>query len=283
MENDRKYINNIIIKKDEIIKNIYNKIKNYDNVLNKNGFNNIDDLSKFIEKYKNHKCLMLNEIKDYINIKKEIDNITKIFIQQQNVILDYQIKGKIDETEEFINENILLNNKLNNLEYLTKIKEIENIENKIKSINIDNIIVFENDKEDKNKVQSNKYVQTQENNYFCPIYKNQKPKDIIEDMVYRETFINIKYNFEIYDNIKKNTNPKKFDDIITYYLNNKGMKVSSASNRQYYRNLIKRSWELYDKYEIRLSDLNFNLTSMSRINEDKWKYWLKYIDRIINN
>lgn len=272
-------INDIVIKKDEIIKNIYNRLNNYDEILNKYGFQNIDELLKFIEKYNDHKCFLINEIRDYIILKKEIYDINKVFTEQQQIILKYQLEGKNDETLILINENKLLNDKINKLEFLPKIKILED---KIKNIKIDNTILIENEKDDKYKNQLNKYVQTEENNYLCPVYNNNKPANIIEDMVSKETFINIKYYFEIYDNIK-NTDPKKIEDIIIYNLNNKGMKTSSSTNKQHYRNMLKRSWELYNKYKNKLILINFNLTLMSRINENKWIEWLKYLDRIINN
>lgn len=272
-------INDIVIKKDEIIKDIYNRLNNYDEILNKYNFQNIDELLKFIEKYNDHKCFLIDEIKDYIILKKEIYDINKVFTEQQQNILKYQLEGKIDSTLILINENKLLNDKINKLEYLQKIKVLED---KIKNLKIDDTISIEKEKDDKYKHQLNKYVQTKENNYLCPVYKNNKPSNIIEDMVSKETFINIKYYFEIYDNIK-NTDSKKIEDIIIYNLSNKGMKTSSSTNKQHYRNILKRSWELYNKYKNKLIIINFNLTLMSRINENKWIEWLKYLDEIINN
>lgn len=121
-----------------------------------------------------------------------------------------------------------------------------------------------------------------ENNFKCTIIKFKDLTKNSHIKAAKETSHEILHYYELYLEIDKDK--KTIDDIVNYTLKNKKINVNSATNRQTYRNRIKRCYEIYNKYDKKLDSLYFNITYMSKIyGDENWKEWLKYLDNKIND
>lgn len=162
----------VIAEKDRVIKNLSLKLDEVKEIIEKNGFEDLNDLHKFINKYKHHKCkcnCIPSEDTSYKKVDIELD------IKQPNEKKRLKVvpeKYKFDIIEE--DKKTVNINKINsNIEIEeTDIKEdiiVEDI--KLEKINVeivDETILKKDDKMIKCKKNQNKKIKSIEN--LCPIY-----------------------------------------------------------------------------------------------------------------
>lgn len=202
-----------------------------------------------------------------LKIKELYKDNQIMFCKYQEFYIKCNIKDEIIEE---------LKKELKNLEN-QKLK-LEN-ENKIlikKEYNISKTQIIE-DKYNKNKEIKKSYL-NKDNNYRCTIIKYDKDNiSISKNAAIKETFNEIFYYYELYKSI--NDEKENIDNIISYITYNRNLK--SISDRKIYKSKIERCYYIYNIYGNKLNNLYFNLSSMSRIYDDKWKDWLIYLDSFI--
>lgn len=176
---------------------------------------------------------------------------------------------------------------------------IENLQNQINELKIENEKLKNKCKELENKnnnvKKKKKKTQSEDNKYGCFITlfqdvekdKNKNVNDVMDEIKYHYDLIKNDPNFGKNEKSNKNIIEKCIDEIIKgkiKYKNNEKQKEGvkdSKSIRRYYRNKIKRSVELYEKYNEDLKKVYFSFSDMSRIYKNNWPEWLNYINLTI--
>lgn len=176
---------------------------------------------------------------------------------------------------------------------------IENLQNQINELKIENEKLKNKCKELENKnnnvKKKKKKTQSKDNKYGCFITlfqdvekdKNKNVNAVIDEIKYHYDLIKNDPNFGKNEKSNKNIIEKCIDEIIKgkiKYKNNEKQKEGvkdSKSIRRYYRNKIKRSVGLYEKYDISLGKVYFSFSDMSRIYTKNWDEWLKYLNKFM--
>lgn len=279
--------------------------------LNENGFEKPKELEKFIIKYKNHKCLIVEENDKYKEMVMKLDILKygekeRLRVEKENENLRYDIDIGMKKRDKEINElkdKILLlekynkqdlNDNLNINNYINTENKIEKtIENSLNDINIssiqidnNNITILENVNINEDikvkKTKKGPYL-NKDNSYMCPVIKykeieNEKSEYKIKAA--KETMSEIIHYHGLYKTLNKEG--KNIDEIVQYIIENRKIDINSGTNKQTYRNKIIRSYNIYEKYNDELKKVYFSLTKMAKIyNKDNWDKWLKTLDNCI--
>lgn len=194
----------------------------------------------------------------------DLTKYIKIELEHYNfdILKDLIIFAKNDE------KNMYFNNKY----LLIKIK-LEDIKNNCNNKHDDGIFI--------EKIINKTKRQILENNYNCSIFLLKKNKTNNENIIEKQIINDIIYYSEIYNDIKRGI--FTFENKIKIILDEKKLK-DARTNRRKYKNMIIRSWYLYNKYENKLNNIYFNLGNMSVIYDINWNKWLDILDKfIINN
>lgn len=212
-------------------------------------------------------------------LKDNKDNYINISIESYISLLDNEIiyekltdDEKIVKIYDYKNIAIQLYNKNKNLE--NKIKELNKDINLLKNKNQDlhkKVDVKENNKVDK---KINVKIIVYDNNNTDTKKKGSK-----------ETITMIKHYKDLFE-IFKVDNKSEYDalDDCAGYLLKKNGKIPNRSNREKWRNKIRKCNELYNEIgEDDLSIVKFPLGSITNITGDNWIKWKKHLKTLIQN
>lgn len=283
-------------------KNFY-KIKDMENkieLLKKEIIKKDDSITILTDKYINHKCIFsgpaIEENKKYkeMVMSADIGKVNEIKRLRLENVKNIDIIKQDTQNEKIVDEVLETDIKNNNRETIIVDDIVEEVleSNINKDIISDINLEIETDikKDDKNiiipKVNKTKDI-IDEDDYGCRINIYMENINDTRTEASKKLFINLEhyYNIFIKSEKDKNDNFDALDDAAIYILNTRKSTIN-RSNRDKWRNIVKKSYEVYNKYLDNIDKLkliDFSLTNMAKIrNKQKWEKWLKYLDKKIN-
>ena len=116
--------------------------------------------------------------------------------------------------------------------------------------------------------------------YLKSIYNNKEhPEVILGRKNENEIFTEFNYTLDIFLSIKKRENKMNYEDFIEYYI----PISSSIDNDNYFENMIKGVWNIYNPYKNNLNFNNYKPQIFSENNNNNFRYSFNDIDNYHNN
>lgn len=293
----------------------------FQDFINKYGFENIKDLENYIEKKKN----IINTYEKLFNEKNKKINLLEMKLYKIN----YSVKME-DYNEEILyqkgDKEIFFNIKynINNIKSISNFpRDIKHYGNNNKFITYNNYELFPKSIKNINSINTNLYKEEKIINLPTPSISNEsinsiiskkediKPKrirarkpnlrdknyeikerlpitvfkNIKNNLVYKtiaaETSFRIKIAHEIAELTKRESNEINYNEIIDYIISQSNIKLDGKSKTRL-RRKYQRSWEIYDIYGEKLNVLKFSIYVFSEIDDEDYKQWKIYLSEIID-
>jgi hypothetical protein len=257
---------------DEINK-LENIIKRYNKLMKIWGLGGLEEVTEFINKYKDHTCkcscksidnLTYEDIKENIFYKgKEVNNQSVPTGHIDENITDNKVNIKIYNNQELSTTipDVIINN--NPLPTPTSFIENNNHEERPDAPNL-------------KKSRNSSFTAIER--YPVKIY--EKTDSEILQFVSEENKIQIHYQYKISEKLNKNIEDIKIKDIIDFKIKYEGLN-DNKDQRKKLRYKIERSKYLYEEFGEKLSRFKISLNYLADMSEKTWKEWLISFEDIV--